>query len=126
MEINKPVGMHILIDGSGCQATSALLNDRRALVELLEAAAQACGALVLETVSRTFEPQGVTVFCVLSESHISIHTYPEHGVYMADVFTCGDAVPQTAADMIVNALGGTARVTTQARGSLLVIEQTAQ
>jgi S-adenosylmethionine decarboxylase len=27
---------------------------------------------------------------LLSESHASIHTYPEHGKCFVDLFTCGD------------------------------------
>jgi len=30
----------------------------------------------------------------LAESHISIHTWPEHGIATVDVYTCGD--PQKA------------------------------
>lgn len=36
-----------------------------------------------------FEPQGLTGMILLSESHISIHTWPEHGSAAVDVFTCG-------------------------------------
>lgn len=114
MDYNKPAGTHILIDGSG--ADGALLNDQHRLADLLQSAALECGAGVLKTVSKAFDPQGVTVFCLLSESHISIHTYPEHGAYMADVFTCGDVEPKIAADMIIRAIGGTSKVTTMKRG----------
>jgi len=40
--------------------------------------------------SHKFEPQGVTVVAMLAESHISIHTWPEKGMAVCDVFTCGD------------------------------------
>ena len=36
-----------------------------------------------------FEPQGLTGMILLSESHISIHTWPEYGTAAVDVFTCG-------------------------------------
>ena len=36
-----------------------------------------------------FAPQGVSVVAVLSESHLSIHTWPELGYAALDVYTCG-------------------------------------
>ena len=40
--------------------------------------------------SHKFEPQGVTAVALLAESHISIHTWPENGTAVCDIFTCGD------------------------------------
>ena len=37
-----------------------------------------------------FEPQGVTGYALLADSHISIHTWPEKGVAKCDIFTCSD------------------------------------
>lgn len=37
---------------------------------------------------KQFEPVGVTGFILLSESHISIHTWPEHNFAAIDVFSC--------------------------------------
>ena len=48
--------------------------------------------------------QGVTAICLLSESHISIHTWPEKGEAAVDVFTCGDAEPKIACDIIIEQL----------------------
>jgi len=33
---------------------------------------------------------------VVEESHLSIHTWPEHGYAAVDFFTCGDAIPEMA------------------------------
>lgn len=49
---------------------------------------------LLELSSYKFHPQGVTALGLLSESHISIHTWPENGYAAVDVFTCGDAQPE--------------------------------
>jgi S-adenosylmethionine/arginine decarboxylase-like enzyme len=32
----------------------------------------------------------LTMVFLLSESHASIHTYPEHGACFVDLFTCGN------------------------------------
>lgn len=47
--------------------------------------------LNLEEISeafKQFEPIGVTGFILLAESHISIHTWPEHSYAAVDVFSC--------------------------------------
>lgn len=36
-----------------------------------------------------FEPKGATGVIVISESHISAHTWPEHKMIALDIFTCG-------------------------------------
>jgi S-adenosylmethionine decarboxylase len=65
-------------------------------------------ATVQSVVSKRFEPQGVTVLALLSESHASVHTYPEIGAMFVDVFTCGDkADPPVAIEYLVDALHAT-------------------
>ena len=44
--------------------------------------------------------RGVTGVLLLKESHISIHTWPEHGFAAVDVFMCGNARPERAVDVI--------------------------
>lgn len=110
----RELGRHAIVDAWG--AEPALLNDPRRLEETLVAAAEATGATVLTTGSHQFDPQGVTAWAILAESHATIHTYPEEGRWMADVFTCGTVEPDKAAEFVVGALGGTARVSLLSRG----------
>lgn len=49
-----------------------------------------CGATVLRAIPHVFENGAVTAVALLSESHASIHTYPEHNAAFVDLFTCGD------------------------------------
>ena len=37
---------------------------------------------------------------MLAESHISFHTFPEHGIISFDFFTCGKISPDVALDVI--------------------------
>lgn len=71
---------------------------------MLEQAAIIAGANILETISYKFEPQGVTALCLLSESHISIHTWPEEGCASVDVFTCGESNPDKGGAFIRESL----------------------
>ncbi len=71
---------------------------------MIETAADCSGATVVQTISKKFDPQGVTAITLLSESHISIHTWPERGDAAVDVFTCGDCNPKIGCDVIIQQL----------------------
>lgn len=50
-----------------------------------------CGLTPLQIVGESykqFEPVGVTAILLLSESHLSIHTWPEHNFIAIDLFSC--------------------------------------
>ena len=60
---------------------------------------------LLNLITHKFEPQGITAVALLSESHISIHTWPEDSSCAVDVYTCGDnARPRLACDYIIKEL----------------------
>jgi S-adenosylmethionine decarboxylase len=43
---------------------------------------------------------------VVEESHLSIHTWPEHRYAAVDIFSCGEVLqPDIAADYLVEQLG---------------------
>lgn len=92
------MGKHYLLNLFDCD--SKLLDDEQFLISLLREAAVASGATVLKVESHKFHPQGVTVMCLLSESHITIHTWPEDSKAAADVFTCGNCDPSIGCDII--------------------------
>lgn len=66
-----------------------VLDNRELLRTYLKEAVVAAGATLLNMVDYQFEPSGVTLVALLSESHASIHTYPELGACFVDLFTCG-------------------------------------
>ncbi len=79
------LGTHIIAELFGCKK----INKINFIRESLEKAAAICGATVLHTKLHKFSPRGVTGYVLLAESHISIHTWPEHDYAAVDVFTCG-------------------------------------
>jgi len=81
------VGTHFMASYKECDVDA--LTNLPKLKEALIQAARASGATVLDTVDYTFEPDGLTMVVLLSESHASIHTYPEHRACFVDLFTCG-------------------------------------
>ncbi|AZN42307.1 MULTISPECIES: adenosylmethionine decarboxylase [Paenibacillus] len=96
-------GRHVAVDTWGVDFDK--LNNAEFLQAQMVEAAEACGATVLSVQAQQFEPQGATVLVLLSESHLSIHTYPERGFAALDCYTCGETVdPQLAIDYMMSVL----------------------
>ncbi|KAB2953353.1 adenosylmethionine decarboxylase [Heliorestis acidaminivorans] len=96
-------GRHVAVDTWGVDFS--MLNDADFLEAKMIEAAEIAGATVLSSQKKQFNPQGATVLVLLSESHISIHTYPEKGFAALDCYTCGDTVdPQVAIGHLVKVL----------------------
>ena len=66
-----------------------VLDDQEMILEALTLAAKAANANILKIAAHKFEPQGVTAFLLLSESHVSIHTWPELSKAAVDIYTRG-------------------------------------
>ena len=82
-----PLGRHVLLDLYDC--SPELLRLPAASEAILLAAASAMGATVIESRFHAFSPHGVSGMVIIAESHLSIHTWPEHGFAALDVFSCG-------------------------------------
>jgi S-adenosylmethionine decarboxylase proenzyme len=87
------VGSHFL--ASYYQCNPEILNDPAAIAELFKEGIGKSGATLLKIADYQFEPYGVTLVALLSESHASIHTYPEQGACFVDFFTCGTSCDHT-------------------------------
>lgn len=83
-------GRHILFDVWGVDFD--LLNDEARMRTAMLGAAEAAGATVVDARFHRFPDQGLSGVIVLAESHISVHTFPEHSYAAFDVFTCGEHV----------------------------------
>jgi S-adenosylmethionine decarboxylase len=101
----KPFGRHLLAEYRGCDST--LLNDIDLISKALRQAAVEAGSTIVASVFHPFTPQGVTGVVVLEESHLSIHTWPEHGYVAVDFYTCGDCKPDLAHEFLSKELGAT-------------------
>ena len=62
----------------------------RYIIEVIKLALSSCNINILSFQEHYFENNAVTCSWLLSESHCSIHTYPEHNAMFIDCFTCGD------------------------------------
>jgi S-adenosylmethionine decarboxylase len=77
---------HLIADLHGCEG----LDDLERVRSALWSAAAAAEATVVDDRFHSFGPgQGVTGVLILAESHMTIHTWPEHNYAAVDIFMCG-------------------------------------
>ena len=97
------LGRHMLADFFGVAVER--LDDVEQLAACLESAARSCGlTAVAPPLLHRFDGGGVTGVILLAESHIAVHTFPEHGYAALDIFSCGDSDPHRALNVFRAAL----------------------
>ncbi len=85
--MNTPDSIHIIADFSGCRPD--MLEFSRQGEEILKQTVEKSGLRCVLIKSHQFEPAGYTAAALLTESHITLHTWPEFGAVQIDIFTCG-------------------------------------
>ena len=81
------LGKHWILELYDC--TESLLCDPRMVEQLMQEAAKAMQATIVESNFHHFSPLGVSGVIIIKESHLTIHTWPEYGYAAVDIFTCG-------------------------------------
>ena len=66
-----------------------ILNNKGAIEDALKSGIKESGLSLVNITGKKFDPVGVTLIAVISESHVAIHTYPEARHASIDIFTCG-------------------------------------
>jgi spermidine synthase len=84
----KPLGRQLIAEFIYC--SPKILNDRRAVEQAVKQGIKESGLSLVNITGKKFNPVGVTLIAVISESHIAIHTYPEARHASIDIFTCGN------------------------------------
>ena len=101
---NGALGRHMLVECHGCDA--AILDKGSELERLARRAAEMAEVTVVASAHHDYQPQGASAMVLIAESHLSVHTWPEHGYAAVDIFTCGDAGrPLQACTLLATALG---------------------
>lgn len=118
----KTIGQHVMTDAWGIDFDK--LDDINFLKEHMKKAAEIIGATILTIEAWKFHPAGVTVVVILSESHLSIHTYPEKGFAALDGYTCGERVdPEPGMEYLLSVLSPSisySQKVTRGTGELLI------
>jgi S-adenosylmethionine decarboxylase len=116
------LGRHLLLELRECDV--AVLDDLAYLENALVSAAIESGATVIDKSFHQFAPQGVSGVVLIAESHLSLHTWPEHGYAAVDIFTCGTTVKiEVAADALIRRLGSKDPSMLEVKRGILVRER---
>lgn len=99
------ISRQLLIDLWGCDPL--LLSDQEALDSMLRSAAKAANVTIINSVWHSFEGGGVTGLVLISESHFSVHTWPEAGYVAVDLYVCGQGEPGPALGVLKRVLSPT-------------------
>jgi S-adenosylmethionine decarboxylase proenzyme len=94
-------GKHFFASYLDCDMKA--LTDLNEMMHAMDDAVEASGATLLNMSPHVFPPNAVTAVYLLSESHASIHTYPEHGACFVDLFTCGQKCSSEKFDAVLRA-----------------------
>jgi S-adenosylmethionine decarboxylase len=100
MEQYEATGLHVVCDMDGVSFDK--LDDLRYCMETMTKGIELSGATIVDVSFKKFQPSGLTIVMTLEESHMSLHTYPESGVAMADAFTCGDKNPELSMNYLID------------------------
>jgi S-adenosylmethionine decarboxylase proenzyme len=97
-QLHLPNGKHYMLDFHDVDLTVLESSDGEASV--IQAITNS-GMTFLGSRSHLFPGGGLTSVFLLSESHLSFHTWPEHSFVAIDIYTCGNS---KAADRLVRSM----------------------
>lgn len=103
------LGWHVLMELSDCDPDR--LRSVRGIRAAMREAARLAGGTVVRSVFHAFSPWGVSGVVVIAESHLTIHTWPEHGYAAVDVFSCSPRLDAGAVRRHLRTSLGASRVT---------------
>lgn len=86
----QALGRQILVEFYDCNRD--ILNGEDQIRDILLEGVRRSGATIVSDTFHTFSPHGVSGVVVIAESHVAIHTWPEHGYAAVDIFTCGETI----------------------------------
>ena len=94
-----PRGIHYIVEASGC---SEVIGEVDRMQEILVEAARKANTHVWAVSFHRFPPNGVSGVVVISESHLSVHTWPEARYLALDIYTCGaESIPEQAVSHVL-------------------------
>lgn len=95
--------LNVSIQQSSTEFTKSPLNNSDLIDNICSSIIEKMGLSVLSTSKHNFTPYGITQLYLLSESHLSIHTWPEHNAFAMDVHSCNN-ITDNDADTIITIL----------------------
>ena len=80
-------GKHLIIDIKNIKNDN-IIGNITALKTIMNSICEKYNFNVLQKIEHKFEPQGISIVYLLSESHMTIHTFPEKKYIAFDLYTC--------------------------------------
>lgn len=99
----------LIVDLYGCPP--ACIDDVDYIRDVIH---QVCGYIhagIVEECYHKFEPIGISAVAVITTSHISVHTWPEHGYAAVDIFSCTEEIPEKVCGRLAELLQAEESVT---------------
>src|SRR5437870_13224185 len=91
----ETVGHHYIVEGSGCNPE--VISRVEQVEQIMVRAAEVADVQVWAISFHRFSPNGVSGVVVISESHVSVHRWPEDGYVALDISSCsGQGKPVAA------------------------------
>ncbi|MTT31680.1 adenosylmethionine decarboxylase [Terrilactibacillus sp. BCM23-1] len=97
------MGRHIISELWGCDEKK--LNNLELIKQLILDTVKDTKAEIRKIVFHKFDPQGISGVVIFSESHVTIHSIPEHGYASIDIYSCHDQIdPKVSTENIAEVL----------------------
>lgn len=80
-------GKHLICDFKNIENLD-LLRDKQGLINLCKEICEEHNFIIEGELEKEFVPEGISFLFLLSESHLSIHTFPERKHASFDLYTC--------------------------------------
>jgi S-adenosylmethionine decarboxylase len=80
-------GKHLIIDIKNIK-NEDIINDIDKLKTVMDHICEKYNFNILQKIEHQFDPQGISIIYLLSESHMTIHTFPEKKYIAFDLYTC--------------------------------------
>jgi S-adenosylmethionine decarboxylase proenzyme len=88
-----------LLEYYGCALE--VINNKDLVREAMVEAARRANATIVADVFHRFNPHGISGVVVIAESHVAIHSWPEHLCASVDIFSCSDKMsPEVIEDFL--------------------------
>lgn len=68
------------------------VNSTKTIVKALKKIIKESNLGLVKIINHKYEPQGVTSIAIIQESHIAIHSWPEHNFLSIDIFSCSKEI----------------------------------
>jgi S-adenosylmethionine decarboxylase proenzyme len=83
----KYSGKHLIVDIKNIK-NEDIINHIDKLKKIMDSICEKYDFNILQKIEHTFDPQGISIIYLLSESHMTIHTFPEKKYIAFDLYTC--------------------------------------